>query len=327
LSKNNNPKADCTFAGMIERNLRIVFMGSPGFAVTTLQYLLDSGYPVVGVVTAPDKPGGRGMKEMISTAVKQFALAHHLRVLQPANLKSTSFLDELKSLEADLQVVVAFRMLPEVVWNMPSKGTINLHGSLLPAYRGAAPIHWAVIRGEISTGVTTFMLQREIDTGKVLLQRALPILPDDDTGAVHDRMMHIGAGLVIASIDLIASGMARLKDQDESQVSYAPKIHHEDGRIHWSHNTRDIYNLVRGMSPFPGAWTLLDGTECKIWKARIFSSQLTNKPGTLLQKGKTLLVQAIDGEIELLEVQMAGKKRMKVQDFLNGYKIKDWSLT
>lgn len=312
---------------MINRSLRIVFMGTPGFAVTSLQYLLDAGYPIVGVITAPDKPGGRGMKQMLSSPVKQFAEAHQLHLLQPTNLKSRSFLKALQSLKADLQVVVAFRMLPEVVWTMPPKGTMNLHGSLLPAFRGAAPIHWAVIRGETMTGVTTFMLQREIDTGMILLQREIPILSDDDTGAVHDRMMHIGATLVVASADLISLGDIPLTQQDENMVSFAPKIHHEDGKISWTLTTQSIYNLIRGMSPYPGAWTLLDGSECKIWKAKIYSSAKNANPGRIRVEHKSVIVQTDDGEIELLEIQMEGKKRMRARDFLNGYKIRNWYLT
>lgn len=312
---------------MIDRKLRIVFMGTPGFAVTSLQYLMEAGYPIVGVVTAPDKPGGRGMKQMISSPVKQFAEEHNLKLLQPTNLKSKSFIDELRALQADLQVVVAFRMLPEVVWSMPSKGTMNLHGSLLPAYRGAAPIHWAVIRGEVITGVTTFMLQREIDTGEILAQREMAILDIDDTGAVHDRMMHIGAGLIVASVDMLAIGKFTLKPQDETKASFAPKIHHEDGKINWGLGVKDVYNLVRGMSPYPGAWTILDGTECKIWKASFYSSKVDSTPGTMRSQEKKLIVQAADGEVEFEEIQMAGKKRMKTQEFLNGYKIRNWSLT
>lgn len=312
---------------VINRHLRIVFMGTPGFAVASLQFLMEAGYPIVGVVTAHDKPGGRGMKQMISSPVKQFAMAHGLTLLQPSNLKSKKFIHELKSLNADLQIVVAFRMLPEVIWAMPPKGTMNLHGSLLPAYRGAAPIHWAVIRGEKITGVTTFLLQHQIDTGQILLQREIPILNEDDTGSVHDRMMRIGAGLVVASADLISIGQYQLVDQEESKVSHAPKIHHEDGHIQWEKTSIDIYNLIRGMSPYPGAWAVLDGIECKIWKSIVYSAEHNHQAGSMRINDKSLVVQAIDGEIELLEVQMAGKKRMNARDFINGYRIKDWFLT
>ena len=312
---------------MIQRNLRIVFMGTPEFAVTSLQFLLEAGYPIVGVITAPDKPGGRGMKEMISSAVKKFALEHNLPLLQPNNLKAKSFLKELRSLNADLQVVVAFRMLPEVVWNMPRLGTMNLHGSLLPAYRGAAPIQWAIIRGEKTTGVTTFLLQHQIDTGKILLQREIPILYDDDTSALHDRMMYAGAGLVVATADQLSSGNSTSIDQDETKASHAPKIFHDDAQIHWEKSVREIHNLIRGMSPFPGAWTTLDGAECKIRKSKIHNLNDGGIPGKLSLDGKHLLVQAMDGVLEILEIQIAGKKKMNATDFLNGYKIKDWSLT
>lgn len=302
-------------------------MGTPDFAVASLQFLLDAGYSIVGVVTAPDKPGGRGLKQMISSPVKQFALAHQLNVLQPTNLKSPEFLKALKDLAADLQIVVAFRMLPRQVWDMPPLGTVNLHGSLLPAYRGAAPIHWAVIRGEKTTGVTTFKLQHEIDTGEILLQRAIPILDDDDTGKVHDRMMYIGAGLIVATADLICQGPIEPKLQDESKVTHAPKIHHADGHIDWTKNVKEVYNLIRGMSPYPGAWTLLDDKECKIWKAIIHSDAKHGMPGQMRMEDKLLLVQCQNGEIALLEIQPEGKKKMMVRDFLNGYKIKTWTLT
>jgi methionyl-tRNA formyltransferase len=302
-------------------------MGTPTFAVASLQYLMDAGYPIVGVITAPDKPGGRGMKQMISSPVKQFAVLHGLRLLQPVNLKSKAFLEELRALNADLQVVVAFRMLPEIVWSMPPKGTMNLHGSLLPAYRGAAPIQWAIIRGEEITGVTTFLLQHEIDTGQILLQREIPILEEDDTGSLHDRMMIIGAGLVVASVDLLSLGNVTPQIQEEEKVSHAPKIHHEDGHIDWNTSTRDIYNLIRGMSPYPGAWTMLDGLECKIWKSEIFSSTTAAPAGTIRMEGKTLVATTSDGEIKLVEIQPAGKKRMLVRDFVNGYKIRSWFLT
>lgn len=317
----------CTFTRMIQRNLRIVFMGTPDFAVTSLQYLVEAGYPVVGVITAPDKPGGRGMKQMITSAVKKFALEHELHLLQPTNLKSKSFQSQLKSLQADLHVVVAFRMLPESVWSMPRLGTMNLHGSLLPAYRGAAPIHWAIIRGEKNTGVTTFLLQHEIDTGKILLQREVPILESDDTGTLHDRMMYTGASLVVASVDQLASGTFSLLDQDNSKASHAPKIFHEDSHVDWNKPISAIYNHIRGMAPFPGAWTTLDGVECKILKSQIHSFKGDSTPGKLSLEGKHLLASGQDGVLEIMEVQMAGKRKMTVTDFLNGYKIRDWSLT
>ncbi len=313
---------------MINRHLRIVFMGTPDFAVPSLQILLEAGYPVVGVVTAPDKAGGRGMKQQMVSPVKSFALSHELNILQPSNLKSAGFIRDLRKLKADLQVVVAFRMLPEMVWNMPAQGTMNLHGSLLPAYRGAAPIQWAIINGEKSTGLTTFLLNHEIDTGHIIHQQEIIILPEDDAGSLHDRMMHTGAGLVLGSADLIATREVMLKPQDDSKSSHAPKINHRDARIHWHEASIRVYNLIRGMSPHPGAWTLLDGEELKIFKARIFSVQQTKPAGYIsILENKKLIVQAIDGELEILEVQLAGKKRMSATEFLNGYKIKAEQVT
>ena len=302
-------------------------MGTPGFAVPSLQFLLDAGYPVVAVVTAPDKPGGRGMKQMISSPVKTFAIEHSIPVLQPENLKSKDFIQALASYEADLQVVVAFRMLPEIVWKMPPMGTMNLHGSLLPAYRGAAPIQWAIINGDKVTGVTTFRLQHAIDSGEILLQREIPILDQDDAGTLHDRMMYIGASLVVSSVDLLSSGEAKTIKQDQAAVSHAPKIYHHDAQIDWTKSASEVYNLIRGMSPFPGAWTLLDGQELKIQKSIIFDDEKSGSPGKAFVKDKHLLVQTGAGRIELIEVQLAGKRKMSVKDFLNGYTIRDWSLT
>jgi methionyl-tRNA formyltransferase len=312
---------------MVNRSLRIVFMGTPGFAVPALQYLLDAGYPVVAVVTAPDKPGGRGMKQMISSPVKMFAIENHIPVLQPENLKSKDFLQILSSFQADLQVVVAFRMLPEAIWKMPPMGTMNLHGSLLPAYRGAAPIQWSIINGDKVTGVTTFRLQHAIDTGEILLQREIPILPEDDAGTLHDRMMHIGASLVVSSVDWLSKGEAKTIRQDHSAASHAPKIYHEDAHVDWIKPAMEIYNLIRGMSPYPAAWSTLDGIELKIFKARISPDEKTKEPGTAFIKDKNLFVQTGAGAIELIEVQLAGKRKMSAKDFLNGYTVKDWSLT
>ena len=312
---------------MIQRQLRIVFMGTPAFAVPCLQFLLEAGYPVTGVITAPDKPGGRGMKQMISSPVKQFATERGLPVLQPTNLKSKSFLDDLASWQADLQVVVAFRMLPEVVWNMPSKGTINLHGSLLPAYRGAAPIQWAIIRGETMTGITTFRLQHEIDTGGILLQYELPILPEDNASTLHDRMMHAGAGLMLASVDLLASSNPETIMQQDALSSHAPKLTRENTRIIWNRSAGEIIDLIRGLSPYPGAWTTLDGQELKIFESKLTDQDATDVPGTIVTENKKLLVNATNYQLEILELQLTGKRRMKSGEFLNGYRIKDLSLT
>jgi methionyl-tRNA formyltransferase len=310
---------------MIDRSLRIVFMGTPDFAVPSLRILVEAGYPVVAVVTAPDKTGGRGMKQMIVSPVKTFAGENNIEVLQPSNLKSKSFISRLKKLNADLQVVVAFRMLPEVVWNMPRLGTMNLHGSLLPAYRGAAPIQWAMINGETLTGLTTFMLRHEIDTGSILKQLNIPIVAEDDAGTLHDRMAVKGAGLVLGSIDLIASGKAIFTPQDENQISHA--LTQETSYINWDRPLHEIINLIRGMSPFPGAWTRLDGTLWKIFKAAVFSDKKPNKAGHLSYREGKLIAQTQNGEIEILEVQLAGKKRMNTAEFMKGYKVKDWLLT
>jgi len=313
---------------MVDRQLRIVFMGTPEFAVPSLQFLFEAGYQIAAVVTAPDKPGGRGMKQILVSPVKSFAISKGLPVLQPSNLKSKSFYKELKELNADLQVVVAFRMLPEVIWRMPPLGTINLHGSLLPAYRGAAPIQWAIINGEKTTGLTTFFLAHQIDTGHIIRQVEIPIIDSDNAGTLHDRMMHAGAGLVLGTVDLIASGKADdIVPQQEANSSHAPKIHHGDARIQWTDSVSTIHNLIRGMSPYPGAWTVLDGMELKIFTATIHSDLQDNPVGKLTTAGKRMLVQASDGEIEILEMQLAGKKRMTPGEFLNGYKIKAESVS
>ncbi len=302
-------------------------MGTPEFAVPTLEILADAGYQIVGVITSPDKPGGRGLKQLMISPVKSFAQSRGIKVLQPVNLKSSAFLKELKSLNADLQVVVAFRMLPETVWNMPRLGTMNLHGSLLPSYRGAAPIQWAIIRGENRTGLTTFMLQHEIDEGRILNQLEIQILEQDNAGSLHDRMMYAGSGLVMGSVDLLQSGQANFIAQDDQMASFAPKIHHEDGHIHWNKTYTEINNLVRGMSPYPGAWTILDGMELKIFRTAFFSQKTDRSLGLLVLDTKKLIAQCNDGELEILEVQLAGKKKMSARDFTNGYKIKNWYLT
>jgi methionyl-tRNA formyltransferase len=319
--------SNVTLAAMIRRDLRIVFMGTPGFAIPCLQYLMDAGYPIAGVITAPDKPGGRGMKQMISSPVKEFAEANQLRILQPTNLKSKEFLSALAEWKADLQVVVAFRMLPEAVWNMPSKGTINLHGSLLPAYRGAAPIQWAIIRGEKFTGVTTFLLQHEIDTGNIILQHPIPILHDDNASTLHDRMMHIGARTMLSTVDLLASSAAITQPQDDSRSSHAPKLTHENTRINWTDSAETIHNMVRGLSPYPAAWTTLDGQELKVLATQRTALPSAGAPGQMTVTGKQLLVQTATEQIAIGELQLTGKKRMKAADFLNGYRIRHWSLT
>jgi methionyl-tRNA formyltransferase len=307
--------------------MRLIFMGTPDFAVPSLRILLDHGYDVVAVITAPDKPGGR--QGVLQSAVKQFSVARGLRVLQPEKLRNPEFLAELQALRADLQVVVAFRMLPEVVWNMPPHGTLNLHGSLLPKYRGAAPINWAIIRGEEETGVTTFLLRHEIDTGDVLLQTTLPIGPDDTAGDLHDRMMQVGAELVLATVRQIESGQVTPIPQSSLiAVSNAPKLFTESCQIDFGQSAHAVHNFVRGLSPYPGAWTILDEKIIKVLKtSRLDFKKKTNHPvGTFLSDGKTYLQIVVDdGVLGVEEVQMEGKRRMSVGDFLNGYK-RAWDL-
>ena len=301
--------------------LRIVFMGTPDFAVPSLHALVEAGFPIVGVITATDKPGGRGGKQVLESAVKQYARGHGLRILQPPNLKDPAFTETLRSLNADLQVVVAFRMLPEVVWNMPPMGTINLHGSLLPAYRGAAPINWAIIKGETQTGVTTFQLRHEIDTGNILMQRALPIGPDDTAGYIHDRMMDLGAQVVLETVRGIERGILEPVPQSDQAASQAPKLRHETCEIQFSQDVHLVHNFIRGLSPYPTAWTTLDGLQLNIYRSVIIDTTSTGKAGTILDSSATLDVACSQGIIRMTEVQLAGKKRMEARDFLNGYQF------
>ena len=309
--------------------LRIVFMGTPEFAVASLDALIKAGYNIVGVVTAPDKPAGRGMK-MNESAVKKYATEHGLKVLQPEKLRNPDFLEELKSLNADLQVVVAFRMLPEVVWNMPRMGTINLHGSLLPQYRGAAPINWAVMNGETSTGVTTFKLKQEIDTGNLLLQESFPIGEDESAGEVHDRMKDIGAQLLVKTVKGLVEGTLKetpqsplaSSDGSETELKHAPKIFAETCRIDFSKSVDEVHNLVRGLSPFPGAFTYLDGKMIKILKGKKEITERKPPQGQIESDNKTFLkFPCADGYIHVLEIQLEGKRRMKIEEFLRGYKF------
>jgi methionyl-tRNA formyltransferase len=301
----------------------IVFMGTPEFAVASLDALVKAGCNIVAVITAPDKPAGRGMR-ITESAVKKYALEHGLNILQPEKLKSPDFIDQLKALKADLQIVVAFRMLPEIVWNMPSMGTINLHGSLLPQYRGAAPINWAVINGEKETGVTTFKLQHAIDTGDILLQERFPIGEDDNAGDVHDRMKDIGAALLVKTVKGLASGTLNEIPQDnlnEAELKHAPKIFTETCKIDWSLPAERIYNLIRGLSPFPGAYTSLKDKMLKIYKASKEITLVTSSPGEVQTDGKTYLkFTCTNGYIHALEIQLEGKKKMNIEDFLKGYR-------
>ena len=296
-------------------------MGTPEFAVASLDAIVQAGYPVAAVITAPDKPAGRGMQLSVS-AVKKYALEKGLKILQPEKLKNPQFLEELQSLQADLQIVVAFRMLPELVWNMPPMGTVNLHGSLLPQYRGAAPINWAVINGEKQTGVTTFKLQHDIDTGNILLQESFPIGEQETAGEVHDRMKEIGARLVVKTIEGLVEGTLEEKPQpSNAELRHAPKIFTDTCRIDWNRPVTDIYNLIRGLSPFPTAFTQLDGKLLKVYRAEKEIVIPSHLPGETDTDRKTYLrFAAADGYIHVKEIQLEGKKKMPVEDFLRGYK-------
>lgn len=301
---------------------RIVFMGTPEFAVASLHALVQAGFNIVGVVTAPDKPAGRGMK-LQESAVKKYAAEHNLHILQPEKLKNPAFIEELRALQADVQVVVAFRMLPEVVWDMPPMGTINLHGSLLPQYRGAAPINWAIINGETHTGVTTFKLQHAIDTGNILLQETIAISDDETAGELHDEMKEVGAALLVKTIQQLAAGTLHDTPQaNDSALRHAPKIFTETCRIDWGATTAAIHNLIRGLSPYPAAFTQLDGKVLKIYRSAKETAPHTLPPGTPQTDGKTYLkFTCADGFIHALDIQLEGKKRMPVGDFLRGYRL------
>ena len=297
-------------------------MGTPDFAVPSLNILLENNYEVVGVITSTDKMGGRGKKKLIESDVKKFALQHDLNILQPKNLKSPDFVAELKALKADLQIVVAFRMLPEVVWNMPRLGTINVHGSLLPKYRGAAPINWAVINGETESGVTTFLLQHEIDTGDLLLQKSTPIGENETAGEVYNRLMHVGAEALLETVQLIETGKYTTQAQDNSLVTKAPKIFHHTCQIDFSRNTLAIHNFIRGLSPYPTAWTTLDNKKLKVFRTEKEIVDHNQPAGQFLSDNKNFIkVSTLDGYVHLLDLQLEGKKRMEVKTFLNGYKL------
>ncbi len=305
------------------RELRLVFLGTPLFAAICLEQLLESRHHVVGVVTAPDRPAGRG-QTLRSSEVKKVAIEHNLPLTQPEKLKDKSFHAQLDAWNADLGVVVAFRMLPEAVWNRPRLGTVNLHGSLLPQYRGAAPIHWAVIHGETLTGATTFLLNHEIDTGHVLGQVEVPIGPDDNTGTVHDRILEAGKHLLVKSIDALSDGTAKLIPQDsmldeDAERREAPKLFKENGRIDWSESASSIHNQIRGLNPFPGAWTSLpSGETIKVHASQRIESEFDGQPGEIHINKSTLHVSCGVGTISLTRIQPQGKPAMDVKDFLNG---------
>lgn len=306
----------------MSKPLRIIFMGTPEFAVPSLQSLVENNSNVVAVITVPDKPAGRGQKQTASP-VKMYAESQGIPVLQPEKLKNPAFLEELKSFEADLQVVVAFRMLPEVVWSMPPKGTFNLHSSLLPQYRGAAPINWAVINGETETGVTTFFIEKDIDTGKIIFQDREPIFPEDDAGSLYERLMQKGARLVVKTVKAIEAGSYPQEPQEEpADIKTAPKIFRENCEIDWNRPSADIHNFARGLSPYPAAWTTLNGLSCKIFKTRILPTSEDAAPGEFDTDGKTYLhFRTADGWLSIEELQLEGKKRMDISDFLRGNRL------
>lgn len=304
-------------------------MGTPDFAVASLDALVQAGFTIAAVVTAPDKPAGRGMK-LTESAVKKYAVEKGLTILQPEKLKNPEFIEQLRSLKADLQIVVAFRMLPEIVWNMPPMGTVNLHGSLLPQYRGAAPIHWAVINGEKETGVTTFKLKHEIDTGDILMQKSFPIGEDETTGDVHDTMKMIGAEVLVETVKGLAAGslqeisQSSVVSNDGLVLKHAPKIFTETCQINWDQTTEVLHNFIRGLSPFPGALTKLDDKILKVYRSKKEPAAHNQTVGKVFSDGKTFIkFSCKDGYIHITDLQLEGKKRMLVEDFLRGYHLKE----
>ncbi len=311
------------------KKLRIIFMGTPDFAVPSLKKILDNGYHVIAVVTAPDKPAGRGMN-IAQSDIKKYALSKSLKILQPEKLKNPDFVAELKSLNANLQIVVAFRMLPEIIWNMPPMGTINLHGSLLPQYRGAAPINWAIINGEIKTGVTTFKLKHEIDTGDILLQKEIDIQETETAGELYDYMKEAGAELLLQTINNLEENKIQVipqtninsKADGKEILQHAPKISTETCEISWKKSTKEIYNLIRGLSPYPTAFTYLNGKKLKIFRAEKEKAVVAELPEEIVSDSKTFLKFVCnDGYISVKELQLEGKKKMQVEDFLRGWRM------
>ncbi len=319
---------------MKKEDLKIVFLGTPDFAVESLDRLYKNGYNIVGVVTMPDKPAGRGHK-MFESPVKLYAKEHGLNLMQPVRLKDPEFVEQLSALEADLFIVIAFRMLPEVVWQMPRLGTFNLHASLLPKYRGAAPINWAVINGDTETGVTTFFLKHEIDTGDIIRQEKIEILPEDNVGSVHDKLMHLGADLTLDTVGHILAGDLQPIPQDSliggDEPTPAPKIFKETCHIDWNKSAEEIHNLVRGLSPYPAAWTELISSDNNAVSIKVYDTALTNPQmapdgsmaGTIVIDGDRLWGKASHGWVEILRLQPRGKKAMATADFLRGARINE----
>lgn len=323
---------------MQAKELRLIFMGTPDFAVESLRALVENKFNVVAVITAPDKPAGRG-RHLNESAVKKYALENNLRILQPEKLKAPEFIQELESLKADLQIVVAFRMLPEIVWKMPRLGTFNLHASLLPQYRGAAPLNWAIINGEKETGITTFLLSHEIDTGRIIFQEKVEITENENVGDLHDKIMMKGSSLVVQTVEAIAQGNIEPIEQeqlisDTSKIKHAPKIFKEDCLIDWTKDIETVRNHIRGLSPYPTAWTELINTKkneiisAKIFEASIDNTYMPGIPGTLVSdKKKYILIACSDGWLKIEDIQLSGKKRLKTDELLRGFQeINDWKI-
>jgi len=309
------------------RDLRIVFMGTPEFAVTTLRHIIEAKYNVVGVITAPDRPAGRGRK-LQQSAVKEFAVVNNLPVLQPTNLKSPEFLEELKDLKSNLQVVVAFRMLPKIVWQLPEFGTFNLHASLLPQYRGAAPINWAIINGETQTGASTFFIDDKIDTGDMILQKETPIELNDTVGSLHDKLMSLGASLVTDTLELIKEDKVKTISQKESEdLRDAPKLTKENTKINWALSANKLYDFIRGLNPYPAAWTVIKNGEAelnaKLYDIDILLESHDRDLGIIFQEDNKLKIAVSDGYIVVNEIQLPGKRKMKTKELLNGYQFEN----
>lgn len=307
---------------MQKEDLRIIFMGTPDFAVPALKALVDHGWNVVAVITAPDKPAGRGLK-LVYSPVKEAALAYNLPVLQPTNLKDAGFQQELKSYQASLQVIVAFRMLPEAVWNMPPLGSLNIHASLLPHYRGAAPINWALIHGDQETGVTSFFLQHEIDTGDIILQKKVAIAPEENFGSLYEKLKHAGADLLLETVQAVVEERTQPYPQPQPQepLKMAPKIFKQTCQIDWQQPAPKVHNFVRGLSPYPAAWTILEEKQFKVFAGHVLDFKIHSSPGSYTTDGKTYLYLQCgeDTAYAIDELQMEGKKRMTIQDFLRGF--------
>jgi len=317
-------------------DFKIVFMGTPEFAAESLKALHEAKYCISAVITAPDKPAGRG-KKVKKSAVKEYALLHNLNILQPTNLKDPKFISDIKALQADLQIVVAFRMLPEIVWSMPKFGTVNLHASLLPQYRGAAPINHAIMNGETKTGVTTFFIEKEIDTGKIIMQEEVDILPDENAGQLHDKLMDTGSKLILKTTETIINGTVTEIPQSQlihvkTELKPAPKIFKENCRINWTDSTETVRNFIRGLSPYPGAWTLISDNKENIKTLKIFDSRKTNAlikqiPGIIQTDNKQYLkISCSNGTLEIFELQIEGKRKMPVRELLNGFSFQGYKI-